>query len=252
MVPAAMSMRPLLLALGLTASSIVVLGACSSTSSPTTSTSTDGGAGASDAGDTSCETTTAKSQALSQACCTGWGVDACGALLFCAAFDGRTQTTCYPEGSRLGGQSCAADSWCASHECAPNGKCRALGNETCDPTTGCATVNSVARGCTAAAKCQVCDANSTDPRCPAACKGQDAAWSSTPCMLCETSPCCTQLAACTSDEVCGPKANTLLSCSSSGFKSCLDVAFGGQLDAVSAALKQCFDTAAPSCTGACR
>ena len=56
-------------------------------------------AGPADAADDTCKSAYARSQTLSQPCCTGWGADACGALLFCAAFDGRTQTTCYPDGA---------------------------------------------------------------------------------------------------------------------------------------------------------
>ena len=46
-----------------------------------------------------CSSTTPAAQGLSQPCCLSWGADACGAGLFCGAFDGRTVTTCYPERS---------------------------------------------------------------------------------------------------------------------------------------------------------
>jgi hypothetical protein len=236
-----------------------ILLACGSSSSTTTGPATDGGVagdgggGAADAsGDTSCEMTLPKSQTLSQPCCTGWGVDACGALLFCAALDGRTQATCYPQQSRKGGESCAADSWCASKECAPDGKCRATGAETCDQTTGCASVRSVPYGCTAAGTCKACDATATDPRCPAICTGQDPAWTSTSCRICQSSTCCAELAACTADNgACAPRANTMLACSGPSFQACVDVAFKGVTDPISTSLKQCFTGAVQSCAGVC-
>ena len=248
---------PLRVAAFLAAAALAVLAiACSSS---TTNPAADaGGSSAADAAtavdaatDTSCEATYAKSQTLSQPCCTGWGADACGALLFCAALDGRAQTTCYPEGSRKGGETCAANSWCASRECAADGKCRFTVGETCNSATGCTSVKSVPYGCSASGACKPCDATATDPRCPVACKGQDAEWSSGSCRLCESSACCTQLAACTSDNgSCAAKANTMLSCGPS-FQSCLGVAFNGQLDATSAALKQCFTNALTSCAAVC-
>ncbi len=57
------------------------------------------------------------SRALSEPCCTSLGIDACGADLFCEAFDGRTQATCYADGSRREGQSCSADLHCAGGRC---------------------------------------------------------------------------------------------------------------------------------------
>jgi hypothetical protein len=68
-----------------------------------------------------------------------YGIDACGANLFCAAFDGRTQPTCYPERSRLDLQSCDEDRHCASGSCSPMAKkCQSLPGMTCDPMVGCA------------------------------------------------------------------------------------------------------------------
>lgn len=56
-------------------------------------------------------------QTVSMPCCLLHGRDACGALLFCAAFDGRTVPTCYPERSRLPEETCAEDVHCASGAC---------------------------------------------------------------------------------------------------------------------------------------
>jgi hypothetical protein len=80
-----------------------------------------------------------KSQSVSQACCLNDGVDACGAGLFCAAFDGRTQPTCYVEHSRTDAQSCTADVQCVSSSCnGAVGKCRAFPGTTCASDVGCA------------------------------------------------------------------------------------------------------------------
>lgn len=46
---------------------------------------------------------------LSERCCPSFGADACGAGLFCAALDGRTIPTCYPEHSRAEGATCTAN-----------------------------------------------------------------------------------------------------------------------------------------------
>lgn len=81
----------------------------------------------------------AKSQGVSQACCLGYGIDACGASLFCAAFDGRTQPTCYAEHSRLDQETCTADNQCASSSCNTTaGACRSLPGSNCSATIGCA------------------------------------------------------------------------------------------------------------------
>src|SRR5262245_8286836 len=57
------------------------------------------------------------SQTASEPCCPDLGADACGANLFCEAFDGRTQPTCYITGSRKDGEECRADDHCASASC---------------------------------------------------------------------------------------------------------------------------------------
>ena len=80
-----------------------------------------------------------KSQGASEACCLSYGVDACGAGLFCAAFDGRTQPTCYPERSRADLASCNADVQCTSGSCNTSaGKCRSLPSMPCEVEVGCA------------------------------------------------------------------------------------------------------------------
>lgn len=80
-----------------------------------------------------------KSQAASEPCCLAHGVDACGANLFCAALDGRQQPTCYPERSRLDGQSCFEDRHCTSGSCNLEREvCRSMPTTACEPDVGCA------------------------------------------------------------------------------------------------------------------
>lgn len=79
-------------------------------------------AGATD--EPSCKSTFPVSQPHAAPCCAEWGVDACGAGLFCAAFDGRAQTTCYEERSRRHRETCLADNNCLSDHCdARTGTC---------------------------------------------------------------------------------------------------------------------------------
>ncbi len=79
------------------------------------------------------------SQGVSQPCCEARGVDACGAKLFCAAFDGRTVATCYLERSREDGEQCTQDRQCASQSCNTDlGACRALPGSNCTAMLGCA------------------------------------------------------------------------------------------------------------------
>jgi hypothetical protein len=95
------------------------------------------------------------SQGLSQPCCLAHGVDACGATLFCAAFDGRTQPTCYPERSRLTGESCFEDRHCASGSChLEAGVCRGIPFADCDPEIGCARDPSGNRYACVADRCE--------------------------------------------------------------------------------------------------
>ena len=78
-------------------------------------------------------------QGLSQPCCPTHGVDACGAGLFCAAFDGRTVPTCYAERSRRDGAACTTHQQCISASCNPvTGACRAIPGGACDAAIGCA------------------------------------------------------------------------------------------------------------------
>ena len=100
----------------------LVSGACGTT--PPTGSGTSGApasGGEADAGatDASCTGAFPVSQPLSAPCCTEWGIDACGAGLFCAALDGRTQATCYPERSRRHREGCLADNQCVSEHCHP-------------------------------------------------------------------------------------------------------------------------------------
>lgn len=74
----------------------------------------------------------------SQPCCPDYGVDACGATLVCAALDGRTVATCYPEGIRTGGQTCTADALCVSRKCHSSGTCLPILSEACQKSIGCA------------------------------------------------------------------------------------------------------------------
>lgn len=87
--------------------------------------------------DTSC-TDLPMSQQVSEPCCPDHGPDACGANLFCEAFDGRTQPTCYILRSRLDGEECRADDHCSSLSCNLEvEQCRALPLSPCDTAIGC-------------------------------------------------------------------------------------------------------------------
>jgi hypothetical protein len=77
-------------------------------------------------------------QGPSQPCCPAHGVDACGAHLFCASFDGRTVATCYYYGNQLGGMGCKEDSHCASQSCnLAVGLCRGTVGSKCVQSAGC-------------------------------------------------------------------------------------------------------------------
>lgn len=98
-----------------------------------------GGGGAGGGGGDPSECDYPLSQPVSSACCAAWGSDACGAGLFCAAFDGRKQTTCYLEGSRADRAACTADLHCQSGSCnQEKGACRSMQYTGCDPEIGCA------------------------------------------------------------------------------------------------------------------
>jgi hypothetical protein len=79
-----------------------------------------------------------RSRGPSESCCLAFGADACGANLFCAAFDGRTVPTCYVEHTRVDGEQCANDDHCASSSCANSGLCRASPGQPCARDVGCA------------------------------------------------------------------------------------------------------------------
>ncbi|HVH45571.1 MAG TPA: hypothetical protein VM925_24625 [Labilithrix sp.] len=86
-----------------------------------------------------CKDTIPTSQGPSEPCCSLHGLDACGAGLFCAAFDGRTVTTCYPEHSRASGQDCSAHVQCASSLCKTTSRrCAAMPGTACTLDDGCA------------------------------------------------------------------------------------------------------------------
>jgi hypothetical protein len=82
----------------------------------------------------------AKAQGPSQRCCLAYGADACGANLFCGAFDGRTVPTCYVERSRADMTACTEDRQCTSGSCnLDQMKCRSLFGQPCTIEIGCAT-----------------------------------------------------------------------------------------------------------------
>jgi hypothetical protein len=86
-----------------------------------------------------CDSSIPKTQSLSQPCCQAYGIDACGAGLFCAAFDGRTQATCYAEHARMDQETCGEDVQCLSSSCNLDvGKCRSTPQTSCTQEVGCA------------------------------------------------------------------------------------------------------------------
>lgn len=106
-----------------------------------------GGDGATPGVDTGPPCDLPPSQGAGEPCCPSHGPDACGAGSTCAAFDGRTITTCYANGSRLDGETCTADVQCSSGSCNVTvGACRAQGL-TCDPLIGCAPRRGVRAAC---------------------------------------------------------------------------------------------------------
>ncbi len=120
-----------------------------------------GGAGTGGAGSggaaSGCEAL-GRSRGPTQECCPAFGIDACGALLFCAAFDGRTTPTCYPERSRTDGQECGEDRHCTSGACnATARKCKSAFGTACTAAVGCAPAPD--------GRMAACDTTGTDPRC---------------------------------------------------------------------------------------
>jgi hypothetical protein len=99
-----------------------------------------------------------KSQQASEPCCKDHGIDACGANLFCEAFDGRTQATCYILGSRKDGEECHADAHCLSAACNLElKKCKATPLLACDPSVGCSSAIDGQNYACAGGKCQPTD-----------------------------------------------------------------------------------------------
>lgn len=78
-----------------------------------------------------------KVQGPAAACCKGYGADACGAGLFCDAFDGRTASTCYVNRGRITGETCNADAQCTTNKCSSEGFCAAAPLATCKAEWGC-------------------------------------------------------------------------------------------------------------------
>jgi hypothetical protein len=81
------------------------------------------------------------SQQSSAACNPKLGIDACGAGLFCAAFDGRMTPTCYALGSRKAFEACESSNHCASGGCIFDGLvgvCQGRLGEACNTRVGCA------------------------------------------------------------------------------------------------------------------
>src|SRR5690554_3912984 len=92
---------------------------------------------------------------LAERCCEGFGIDACGPGLFCAAYDGREFAACYVEHSREDGESCKADSECLSYRCHQgNERCAASPNASCTLADGCGPGPSTTNYVCAAGECR--------------------------------------------------------------------------------------------------
>jgi hypothetical protein len=99
------------------------------------------------------------SRGESEECDPSLGSDACGAGLFCAAFDGRKVSTCYRNGSRGTGESCSEDHHCASGKCS-NGKCRSPeSNEAACGANAIGPVQAASEPCDPAYGLDACGAN---------------------------------------------------------------------------------------------
>lgn len=103
-------------------------------------------------GETACDLPEVR--AVSESCCESYGVDACGAGLFCAAFDGRSVATCYGNRTRSPGQTCGDDQHCASLTCSEQGFCAALPTMACEPEWGCTGAEAGGRYVCAEGTCQ--------------------------------------------------------------------------------------------------
>lgn len=105
-----------------------------------------------------CRLSTPALQTMSEPCCAAWGRDACGALLYCAAIDGRTLPSCAPEGSQGPLERCSEDVACASGTCSSTTSlCLGELGDPCTVETGCAPARGGAR--------VGCDPRATPPAC---------------------------------------------------------------------------------------
>lgn len=86
------------------------------------------------------------SQGLSEECDADLGVDACGAGLFCAAFDGRTVTTCYAERSRMEDQECGENFHCVTNYCDDDVCSTKPAGAACEESIECTSHNCTSQG----------------------------------------------------------------------------------------------------------
>lgn len=124
---------PFLLGLLLLGCSDQTASTLSDASSPSRTDAGSGDGGRED--DQSCAAS--KVQTLGAACCEDYGIDACGAGLFCAKLDGRTVATCYPNNIRKPGETCTAAVQCVTQGCSSGGLCVAARGDGCVPKDGC-------------------------------------------------------------------------------------------------------------------
>lgn len=126
----------------------LLLGACSAQAGGGGGVS-DGSVGNDAAPTAPCPADVGPARAASERCCPSFGTDACGAGLFCAALDGRTIPTCYPERSRPVGASCTAGNQCVSGGCsATQGVCQPGRGEMCTNEVGCGSAGGRRAVCT--------------------------------------------------------------------------------------------------------
>ncbi len=163
-----------------------------------------------DAGAPACDL--GNSRSLSESCCEDLGVDACGAKLFCAAFDGRKQATCYPEGSREDMTECTDDAQCISGECnAGEAACKSLQGAACTEVIGCVS---------AADKTPyVCTAG-TCKRDPSYCPANTLKSGKVACDTAIGTSCCTAATVCSEDPDCVTRSKCAFACPV-GDTSCL-------------------------------
>ena len=183
-----------------------------------TATDDSGGTGSSsgsakkkkDAGVPACDL--GSSRSLSESCCEDLGVDACGANLFCAAFDGRKQATCYPERSREDMTECTDDVQCVSGECnTSEEKCKSLQGAACTEVIGCiSAVDKTPYICVAG----------TCKRDPSYCPTSTVKSGKATCDTAISTNCCTSATACSEDPDCVTRLKCAFACPS-GNTSCL-------------------------------